>query len=43
MISLEKLPPQSQKTMSLTPFQKLPKNVGKLIIAKGVTKLPKVQ
>ena len=39
MISLEKL-------KILTPFQKLPKNVanlGKLIVAKGFTKLPKVQ
>ena len=39
MISLEKL-------KILTPFQKLPKNVGdlgKLIFAKGFKKLPKVQ
>ena len=39
MISLE-------KWMILTPFQKLPKNVrdfGKLIVAKGMKKLPKVQ
>ena len=39
MISLEKL-------KILTPLQKLPKNVGdlgKLIIAKGFKKLPKVQ
>ena len=39
MISLEKL-------QILTPFQKLPKNVrdlGKLIVAKGFEKLPKVQ
>ena len=39
MISLEKL-------KILTPFQKLPKNVGdlgKLIVAKGFEKLPKVQ
>ena len=39
MISLEKL-------KILTPLQKLPKNVGdlgKLIIAKGYEKLPKVQ
>ena len=39
MISLEKL-------KILTPLQKLPKNVedlGKLIVAKGFEKLPKVQ
>ena len=39
MISLEKL-------NILTPLQKLPKNVGdlgKLIVAKGFKKLPKVQ
>ena len=39
MISLEKL-------KILTPLQKLPKNVGdlgKLIVAKGIEKLPKVQ
>ena len=39
MISLEKL-------QILTPFQKLPKNVGdlgKLIIATGFEKLPKVE
>ena len=39
MISLEKL-------KILTPIQKLPKNVGdlgKLIVAKGIKKLPKVQ
>ena len=39
MISLEKL-------KILTPLQKLPKNMGdlgKLIIAKGFKKLPKVQ
>ena len=39
MISLEKL-------YILTPFQKLPKNVGdldKLIVAKGFKKLPRVQ
>ena len=39
MISLEKL-------KILTPLQKLPKNVGdlgKLIVAKGYTKFPKVQ
>ena len=39
MISLEKL-------KSLTPLQKLPKNVedlGKLIVATGPKKLPKVQ
>ena len=39
MISLEKL-------KILTPVQKLPKNVddlGKLIVAKGFEKLPKVQ
>ena len=39
MISLEKL-------MILAPLQKLPKNVGdlgKLIVAKGFKKLPKVQ
>ena len=39
MISLEKL-------QILTPLQKLPKNVGdfgKLIVAKGFEKLPKVQ
>ena len=39
MISLEKL-------TILTPLQKLPKNVeelGKLIVAKGFEKLPKVQ
>ena len=39
MISQEKL-------KILTPFQKLPKNVedlGKLIVAKGFEKLPKVQ
>ena len=39
MISLEKL-------RILTPFRKLPKNVrdlGKLIVAKGLKKLPKVQ
>ena len=39
MISLEKL-------RILTPLQKLPKNVrdlGKLIVAKGLKKLPKVQ
>ena len=39
MISLEKL-------QILTPFQKLPKNVGdlgKLIVDKGLKKLPKVQ
>ena len=39
MISLEKL-------YSLTPLQKLPKNVGDLdtlIVAKGFKKLPKVQ
>ena len=39
MISLEKL-------MILTPLQKLPKNVGdlgKLIVAKGFEKVPKVQ
>ena len=39
MISLEKL-------KFLTPLQKLPKNVGdfgKLIVAKGFEKLPKVQ
>ena len=39
MISLEKL-------LILTPFQKLPENVGelgKLIVAKGFEKLPKVQ
>ena len=40
MISLE------EKLMILTTLQKLPKNVGdlgKLIIAKGFEKLPKVQ
>ena len=34
------------KLKILTPFQKLPKNVGdlgKLIVAKGFEKLPKVQ
>jgi len=39
MISLEKL-------MILTPLQNLPKNVGdlgKLIVAKGFKKMPKVQ
>ena len=39
MISLEKL-------KNLTPIQKLPKNegdFGKLIVAKGCEKLPKVQ
>ena len=39
MISLEKL-------NILTPLQKLPKNVGdlgKLVVAKGFKKLPKVQ
>ena len=39
MISLEKF-------KNLTPLQKLPKNVGdlgKLIVAKGFEKLPKVQ
>ena len=39
MISLEKL-------MVLTPLQKLPKNLGdlgKLIVAKGFEKFPKVQ
>ena len=39
MISLEKM-------KILTPIQKLPKNVGdlgKLIVAKGFEKLPKVQ
>ena len=39
MISLEKL-------KILTPLQKLPKNVcnlGKIIVAKGFKKLPKVQ
>ena len=39
MISLE-------KWLILTPFQKLPKNVGdlgKIIVAKGFKKLPKVQ
>ena len=39
MISLEKL-------NTLTPLQKLPKNVGdlgKIIVAKGFEKLPKVQ
>ena len=36
MISLEKL-------RILTPVQKLPYNVGKLIVAKGFKKLPKVQ
>ena len=36
MISLEKY-------MILTPLQKLPKNLGKLIVAKGFKKLPKVQ
>ena len=39
MTSLEKL-------MLLTPIQKLPRNVkdlGKLIVAKGFKKLPKVQ
>ena len=39
MISVEKL-------KILTPFQKLPKNVGylgKLIVAKGFKKLPEVQ
>ena len=39
MVSLEKL-------NILTPLQKLPKNVGdlgKLIVAKGFEKLPKVQ
>ena len=39
MISIEKL-------KILTPFQKLPKNVGdlgKLIVAKGFKNLPKVQ
>ena len=39
MISLEKL-------LILTPLQKLPENVGelgKLIVAKGFEKLPKVQ
>ena len=39
MISLEKL-------KILTPLQKLPKNVGdfgKLVVAKGLEKLPKVQ
>ena len=39
MISLEKY-------MTLTPLQKLPKNeedLGKLIVAKGFEKLPKVQ
>ena len=39
MISLEKY-------MPLTPLQKLPKNeedLGKLIVAKGFEKLPKVQ
>ena len=39
MISLE-------KSKILTPLQKLPKNVGdsgKLIVAKGFKKLPKVQ
>ena len=35
MISLEKL-------KIFTPLQKLPKNVGKLIIAKGFKKFPKV-
>ena len=35
-----------EKWMILTPLQKLPKNVedlGKLIVAKGLKKLPKVQ
>ena len=35
-----------EKWLILTPFQKLPKNVGdlgKLIFAKGFKKLPKVQ
>ena len=36
MISLEKL-------MILTPLQNLPKNVGRLIVAKGFKKMPKVQ
>ena len=36
MISLEKL-------KILTLLQKLPKNVGKLIVATGFEKLPKVQ
>ena len=36
MISLEKL-------KILTPLQKLPKNVGKLIVVKGFKKLHKVQ
>ena len=36
MISLE-------KWKILTPLQKLPKNVGKIIVAKGFEKFPKVQ
>ena len=32
-----------EKLKSLTPLQKLPKNLGKLIIAKGFEKFPKVQ
>ena len=45
---LEKLPKSdfTRKMKDLTPSQKLPKNVGdlgKLIVAKGFEKLPKVQ
>ena len=36
MISLE-------KWKIFTPLQKLPKNVGKIIVAKGFEKFPKVQ
>ena len=31
------------RKMILTPLQKLPMNLGKLIVAKGFKKLPKVQ
>ena len=32
-----------EKWIILTPLQKLPKNLGKLIVATGFEKLPKVQ
>ena len=38
--------PKNDFTRKMTPLQKLPKNVkdlGKLIVAKGLKKLPKVQ
>ena len=47
-MSIEKLPKNdfTRKNTNLTHLQKLPKNVGdlgKLIVAKGFKKLPKVQ